>query len=65
MTQYRLASTAWVYTPGFIQWILAHATVQARRKMLRAAFPELNAAAAAKVLAGDFKVEGEDVVVEV
>lgn len=64
MTQYRLTSTAWVYTPGLVQWIRAHATVQARRKMLLAAFPELSPAAAAKVLAGDFKVDGEDVIVE-
>jgi len=62
--EYRLQSTAWFYAPGFIQWVRVHENVEARRKMLLAQFRELSPAAAEKLLAGDFKVEGEDVIVD-
>ena len=73
-TKYTLSSTGFFYTPGMLNWLRAitkrdvrgaRTDVGARKKMLLSMFPKLPAAAVKKVLAGDYTVEGEDVIVTV
>lgn len=73
-TKYTLSSTGFFYTPGMLNWLRAitkrdvkgaKSDINARKKMLSAWYPTLPAAAVKKVLAGDYTVEGEDVIVTV
>ncbi len=72
--KYTLSSTGLFFVPGMLNWLRAltkrdvkgaRTDVGARKKMLSAWYPALPAAAMEKLLAGDYVVDGEDVIVTV
>lgn len=72
MTQYRLSSTPMFYVPGLIRWMLAlkrgnvkgaKSDKAARLHFFKASWPTLPDTAMENLLAGDYTVEGEDVLV--
>jgi hypothetical protein len=73
VTQYRLSSTPMFYVPGLILWILAlrrgnvkgaRTDKAARVHFLKASWPTLPDTAVEAILRGDYRVDGEDVIVE-
>jgi len=72
MTQYRLTSTPMFYAPGLLRWMLAlrrgnvkgaRTDRAARVHFIKVTWPNLPATAMENLLAGDYTVEGEDVLV--
>ena len=72
MNQYRLVSTSMFHVPGLIKWFLAvrkgnvkgaRSDKAARVHFIKATWPSLPDAAINKILASDYTVEGEDVIV--
>jgi hypothetical protein len=63
--RYFLASTPAVYTPGIIRWLrnMAQTDADHANALLRSVYPTAPDWLYAKVMAGEYTVEGEDVVV--
>lgn len=61
-TTFRLKSVPMVYTPGLVKWAKAYGN-DLGGKVLKEGFPGLTDAAVAKLMAGDYTVDGETVVV--
>ena len=73
MTQYRLSSTPMFYVPGLIRWMLAlkrgnvkgaRTDKAARVHFIKVTWPTLPDTAVEAILRGDYRVDGEDVLVE-
>lgn len=64
-TTIRLTSNAAVYTPGVLRWLRAVGDVARQAELVRSMFPTLVETAVQKVVAGDYTIEGEDVLVTI
>ena len=72
MNEYRLASTPMFYVPGLIRWMLAlkrgnvkgaRTDKAARVHFIKVTWPNLPDTAVEAILRGDYRVDGEDVLV--